>query len=161
MAETTGTATSDLMNAPAATPGPVTTQQAREQAFSVMQRLRADDDYRASYLRGDVATKAEVTAAHATINTPTALKVHGKSAPEDRASMIGSLEKFASIPPAVQQQLYQGDAVSEQEQKWARAERARVMADKEFVRAYLDGGRAQRERLLLLNAILSSPTKTT
>ena len=59
MTDTPGTATSDLMNAPADA-FPVTTQQAREAAFATMQKLRADPDYRAAYLRGDAGTKAEV-----------------------------------------------------------------------------------------------------
>lgn len=158
MAEATpGTATSDLINAPADA-FPVATQQQREQAFATIQKLRADPDYKAAYLRGDKAVQAEVAAAHKTTLTPTALKIHGKAAPEDRASMIGSLQNFADVPEAVQRQLYQGEAVSAEEQKWAKQQRSLLMADKDFVRAYLDGARGPRQQLLLLNAILTSPT---
>jgi len=139
----------------------VTTQQAREQAFGVMQKLRADPDYRASYLRGDAQTKTEVTVAHQTINTPTALKIHGKDAPEDRASMIGSLQNFADVPEAVQKQLYEGQAVSAEEQKFAQQTKSRLMQDKDWVRKYLDGGRAERQQMVLLNTILTSPTSPT
>lgn len=158
MSDTPGTATSDLMNAPAPA-FPVTAQQAREQAFATMQKLRADPDYKAAFLRGDAQTKAEVIAAHQTINTPTALRVHGKSAPEDRAAMIGSIQVFADVSEAVQRQLYQGEAVSVEEQTWAKRQKSQLMQDKDWVRKYLDGGRAERQQMVLLNTILTSPTK--
>jgi hypothetical protein len=149
--------TSDLL-APA-TPSPITTQQVREAAFATMQKLRADPDYKAAYLRGDKTIHAEVTAAHAAINTPTALKIHGKDAPEDRAAMIGSLQNFADVPEPVQRQLYQGEAVSAAEQKWARSEKSRCMTDRDWCQRYLDGGQNERQRMLLLNTILTSPTR--
>ena len=145
--------------APAANTFPVTTQPAREAAFATMQKLRADPDYKAAYLRGDAQTKTEVTAAHQTINTATALKVHGKDAPEDRAAMIGSIQGFADVPETVQRQLYQGEAVSAEEQKWAKQQRSLLMQDREWSRRYLDGGRAERQQMVLLNTILTSPTK--
>jgi hypothetical protein len=33
------------------------------------------------------------------------------------------------------------------------------MQDKDWVRKYLDGGRAERQQMVLLNTILTSPTK--
>ena len=160
MPDTPAPVASDLI-APAGNTFPVTDRQTREQAFQVMAKLRSDSEFRNKYLAGDKAVQAEVRAAHETTLTSTELKIHGKDAPEDRAAMVGSVEKFAAIGPDVQRQLLQGEAVTAEEQKWAKAERARVMADKEFVRAYLDGGQQQRQRLLLLNTILTSPTSPT
>jgi hypothetical protein len=149
---------SDLI-APAGNTFPVATQQQREAAFATMQKLRADPDYRAAYLRGNATVKAEVQAAHEATLTPTKLKIYGKDAPEDRASMIGSLQNFADVPEAVQKQLYEGQAVSAEEQKFAQQTKNRLMQDKDWVRKYLDGGRAERQQMVLLNTILTSPTK--
>jgi hypothetical protein len=150
---------SELMNNPADTPGVTASQPQREAAFAVMQRLRADPEYRAAYLRGDATTKAEVQAAHATTLAPTVLKIYGKDAPEDKAAMVGSIQGFANIPETVQRQLYQGEAVSAEEQKWAKQQKSQLMQDKDWVRKYLDGGRAERQQMVLLNTILTSPTK--
>ena len=73
--------------------------------------------------------------------------------------MIGSIQGFADVPETVQRQLYQGEAVSAEEQKWATRQKSQLMQDKDWVRKYLDGGRAERQQMVLLNTILTSPTK--
>jgi hypothetical protein len=160
MPDTPAPVASDLI-APAGNTFPVTDRQTREQAFQVMAKLRSDSEFRNKYLAGDKAVQAEVRAAHETTLTSTALKIHGKDAPEDRASMIGSLQNFADVPEAVQKQLYEGQAVSAEEQKFAQQTKSRLMQDKDWVRKYLDGGRAERQQMVLLNTILTSPTSPT
>jgi hypothetical protein len=149
---------SDLAAAGASAPA-VTTQEVRQAAFATLQRLRADGDYRAAYLRGDPVTHAEVKAAHEATLTPTALKVHGKDAPEDRASMIGSLQKFAYLPDSVVGRLYRGDPCTAELQAWAKDFKGRLFQDGSWTRKYLDGGQLERSMLLELNEILTSPTK--
>jgi hypothetical protein len=135
MSDTPTPGISDLMNAPAA-PQLETTREAREAAFNVMQRLRADNDYREKYLRRDDATVKEVEAAHRLTTTPSRLEIRGRPA-QEVASMIGSLENFTSLSPEVVAQLKTGEPVSAEEQKWARQQKSRRCSSQEAIAAQL------------------------
>ena len=79
-------------------------------------------------MRRDDATVKEVEEAHRLTTTPTKLTVRSRPA-EEVASMIGSLENFTSLSPEVVGQMYRGDAVSAEEQKWAKQQKSQLMQD--------------------------------
>jgi hypothetical protein len=147
---------SDLMS-PQTAPQLETTQGQREAAFATLQRLRSDADFKEKYLRRDDATVKAVEEAHRLTTTPTKLTVRGRPV-EEVASMIGAIENFSSLAPEVVEQLKSGAPVSAEEQKWAKQRKSQLMQDKAWVTKYLDGDRAERQQMILLNAILTSPT---
>jgi hypothetical protein len=157
MSDTPTPGASDVMNAPAS-PHLETTQEQRAAAFATIRRLSSDADFKEKYLSRDDAVVKEVEAAHRLTTTPTKLTVRGRPV-EEVASMIGSLENFTSLSPEVVEQLKNGGPVSAEEQRWAKQQKSQLLQDRQWAERYLEGGRAERQQMVLLNTILTSPTR--
>jgi len=131
-----------------------------EGAMQQRDRLMADEAYRADYLKGDPAKVAEITGLYQTATKqPTPAAEADSRLQIAREQQLDAWSRTADIPPAVADMVRNNAPVSEHEKRLATAEKQRLFQDKDWIKRYLDGGRAERSRMAMISIILAAPTE--
>lgn len=142
-------AAADLLSGPA-TPA--------QQAMARIAELKNDAAYIKRHVNGDHETAAEFRRLHEIAFQPAPGSViSGAPTPEaQRIETAEHLSLTADLPPAVIEQIRQGQPVSLSEYRLAAGRRRALMDDPAFVARYMNNDAAARREMLLLNVIVSS-----
>jgi hypothetical protein len=127
----------------------------RSDAMARITALKQDVAFQDRLLRGGMAELAEVQRLQKIVNSPTSTIVGGVD-PGQVQQRLDSWTNFADLTPEVTEQLRNGTPVSPAEYKMAQQTKARLMADREWAKRYLDGGMKERQQMSLVSIILSS-----
>jgi hypothetical protein len=122
-----------------------------------------DSAFQQLLLKGDPHALAKVAQINRVVNTPTSVTVNGEPTSAEAAARLETWQNFASLDQGVIDQIRTGGSVTQAEYKLAQQEKARLFADKEWVKRYFDGGVRERQQMSLISIITSShiaePTK--
>jgi hypothetical protein len=127
-----------------------------EAASTRIAELKGDPKFSERYLSGEVAAREEFTKLHAALGkgaTPNESGMH-------RASQLDALQKHASLPPKMWEQVANNGPVYPHEREQALREKERCMRDRAWVAKYLDGSRDEVSLMTQISLILASPVKT-
>jgi hypothetical protein len=142
---------------PLPTPDMPAISRVRSDAMGRINQLKGDAAFQQLLLKGDAHALAEVQKLQRIINTGTATVVGGEPNPAEIQQRLNAWSEFADLTPEVIEQVRSGGAVSKAEYDNAVRTKARFMADREWAKRYLDGGRVERQQMSLVSIILSSP----
>jgi hypothetical protein len=163
---------SDLLNNNGGTP-PADAGMTAGQAFERLAELRRDVRFQEDLARGTPEARAKVEELARAVTNGSAIAGKGvdpaslgpgaaaAAAARDKLaieSTIDSMRNVVDISDDVANMIRNNTPVSAQEQKMAAQERSRLMNDPDFVKAYLGGNRAARQRMVLIDIITSRPT---
>jgi hypothetical protein len=129
----------------------------RSDAMARIQALKGDKPFQDLLLRGDPHALAEVQRLQKIVSSPTSTIVGSEPNPTEVQARLDTWSNFAGLDPGVLEQVRESKPVTQAEYKMAQQTKARLMADREWAKRYLDGGRAERQQLSLISIILSSP----
>jgi hypothetical protein len=147
---------SSLFGDTPAAPPPTETSAARATATAEIARLKADPAFHQRLLKGEADALNIVAQLQRTLNSPTQVVIGGEPNPAEIQQRLDSWTAFADLDPAVTEQIRNGTPVSQAEFKLAQQTKSRLMADREWVKRYLDGGMKERQQMSLVSIILSS-----
>jgi hypothetical protein len=142
---------------PLGTPDLPQISRTRSDAHGEIARLKGDAAFQQLLLKGDPHALAKVQTLQRIINSPTQTVVGGEPNPQEIEQRLSAWTEFADLSPEVIQQVRSGGMVSKAEYDNAVRTKARFMADREWAKRYLDGGRRERAQMSLVSIILSSP----
>lgn len=159
MTDTQGTGASALLGND--TPSPASEAQiSRAEAYAKRDALMRDPVWREAYMKNDpekVRQMKEVLAGATRFDLNNMGETIAARETVEREQIINSFRRVADIPDAVAEQIRQQTPITRAELKLAEQERAKLMADREFVKRLLSGERAARTRMALVNILLGSP----
>ena len=144
---------------PLGTPDQPAISRVRSDAMGEINRLKGDSAFLQELLRGSPEALARVQQLQRIVNSPTQTVVGGVN-PQEVQQRLDAWSNYADLSPEVLEQVRSGGAVSKAEYDNAVRTKARFMADREWAKRYLDGGRKERQEMSLVSIILSSPIAT-
>jgi hypothetical protein len=142
---------------PLGTPDQPAISRVRSDAMGRINQLKGDAAFQQLLLKGDAHALAEVQRLQRIVNSPTQTVVGGEPNPAEIQQRLNAWTEFADLTPEVIEQVRSGGAVSKAEYDNAVRTKVRFMADREWAKRYLDGGRVERQQMSLVSIILSSP----
>lgn len=125
-----------------------------EGAGTRIAELKADPAFLERYLGGELKAKEEFGRLHgiASKNPVNADGLH-------RSAQLSALQRHASLPPKMWEQVANNGPVYPHEREQALREKERCMRDRTWVAKYLDGARDEVSLMTQINLILASPVK--
>jgi hypothetical protein len=131
-----------------------------DQAIGRISELKGNEEWRQSFLAGDISKRDEWAKLHEAANRFDAPDVVKESkAKLEREQIVDQMARTADISDDVKAMVINNTAVTAHERNLAEQEKAKLLADPEWTRSWLAGNRAARTRMVLVNVILARPVQ--
>jgi hypothetical protein len=126
-----------------------------ETAGARIAELKSDPAFIERYLGGETKAREEFGRLHGI-----AVKGPVNADGLHRSAQLDALQKHASLPPKMWEQVANNGPVYPHEREQALREKERCMRDRAWVAKYLDGSRDEVSLMTQISLILASPVKT-